>query len=73
MVVCNYWGSLVPTHDFLFNSKTAFYKLSIYIEAQKRSPTITSEDKKSLCEAPKDFSHRDFYKYINKLTGRSLP
>ncbi|NER01714.1 MAG: hypothetical protein F6K17_03265 [Okeania sp. SIO3C4] len=22
IVVCNYWGLLVPTHDFLFNPKT---------------------------------------------------
>ncbi|WP_202222803.1 hypothetical protein [Okeania sp. KiyG1] len=45
IVVCNYWGLLVPTHDFLFNSKTAFYQLSIYIETQKRSPTIKGEKK----------------------------
>ena len=24
MIVCNYWGLLAPTHDFLFNPKTAF-------------------------------------------------
>ncbi|NEN92226.1 MAG: hypothetical protein F6K48_26315 [Okeania sp. SIO3H1] len=24
IVVCNYWVLLVPTHDFLFNPKTAY-------------------------------------------------
>ncbi|NEP79460.1 MAG: hypothetical protein F6K39_15565, partial [Okeania sp. SIO3B3] len=23
IVLCNYWGSFVPTHDFLFNQKTS--------------------------------------------------
>ncbi|NER01711.1 MAG: hypothetical protein F6K17_03250 [Okeania sp. SIO3C4] len=23
IVLCNYWGSFVPTHDFLFNPKTS--------------------------------------------------
>ncbi|MDY7008942.1 MAG: hypothetical protein SWX82_34810 [Cyanobacteriota bacterium] len=24
IIVCNYWVELAPTHDFLFNAKTAF-------------------------------------------------